>query len=157
MARAQEAYATFIKDLQSVWNEEPVRAQIAGRCLAFAQKVREAPPGDEAFPVMESAYRDYVEQLRDAWMQSDLQQRIEDRYLQVTETIQRANEESQQKLDAARRAYVEKLSSIWMGVAPAELDADTLGRVSRNMMVTVFFTEGMRPPEAALPESALFT
>jgi hypothetical protein len=96
---------------------------------------------------LEEAYAEYVERLRDNWAEPEMREVIENAYLSFSEELQRANESYQQALEAARQAYLEQLRIAWLGIDPDTLPEQTMNQVSLNMMVTVFFMNGVRAPE----------
>jgi hypothetical protein len=145
-ARTAEAYQAFQRELQEIWGEDGTSARFVASCRELARGLgRTAAEGDDA--EADEAYRAYVAALQDGWSQPELAERIEQAYEGFTDAVQKASEGSQEVLDQAKRHFLGELTRACRAVDAEAIDPETLSRVSVSLMTTVFFTEGMRPPE----------
>jgi hypothetical protein len=147
LARTQHLYSELMKKLQDSWHTDDAQARFIDASRNFVAAVRQSPQRDDTPEQLGEAYAEYVEMLRDAWAEPAMREVIENAYLSFSEELQRANESSQQALEAARQAYLEQLRIAWLGIDPDTLSEQTMNQVSINMMATVFFMNGVRAPE----------
>jgi hypothetical protein len=146
LSQTQHFYSELIKKLQSTWYTNDAQARFIDAGRNFVAAVRQSSQQDTP-EQLEEAYAEYVERLRDNWAEPEMREVIENAYLSFSEELQRANESYQQALEAARQAYLEQLRIAWLGIDPDTLPEQTMNQVSLNMMVTVFFMNGVRAPE----------
>ena len=146
LLRGQQAYATFLKSIEASWDQSEAKELFVAACQKFAENISTLPVAESngAEASLEEAYQQYIEEVRDVWERPSLMQSIEEASLALTEETQNAADETRRTLESSQKRYVAALSRIWKQVDLEQFDPTIVATVSRNMMATVFFTEGMR-------------
>lgn len=145
--QSQRAYATFLKSLEESWDESGAKKLFTAVCRKFAETISTASEINDAGSSVEDAYQRYVEEVRNIWEEPSLMQSLEQASLALTEESQKAVDEARIASESAQKRYLAMLSEIWKQLDLDQLDPNLWATVSRNMMVTVFFTQGMRVGE----------
>lgn len=149
----QEAYGEFMLKLQEVWDREDVKSRLNEACREFGTAIQtsarqprvDAVDGEEA----EQTYRDYVDALQGIWNDPDVMEPIEQAFLTFSESVEKATETSREVFEQAQKLYVRGLRNTWAAAADATiLEDEAITAVSKSMVATVFFTEGIQGPNA---------
>ena len=143
LATSQEAYGTLLKAFQTAWEENAAQTSFVEACRRFATRAGNLGEAADAETVGD-LYREYVEELQEVWSQPNLMKALEEASLTYSETVQKTIDDAQQKVAEESKRYFLALKDACVRVPIESLDTETLTAISRNMMVTVFFTEGVR-------------
>lgn len=145
----QEAYNVFMLKVQEIWNDENVKSRLNSACrdfgLSIQQAAREPQPDTQNEDAAEQHYRDYVNALQQIWSEPEIMEPLEQAFVELSESIQQAAANAEEVFQEEQKRYVSALQSTWSATADASLiDDDTLSALSKSMVATVFFTEGIQ-------------
>ena len=145
LSATQKAYADMLQSFQKSWEHEMGKTRFSEACRRFTVAARDVTQDGGNAEVLEQLYREYVEELRDAWSLPELTQALEEGYLAYSEAVQKAADEAQQQVEEARKQYLRSIGETCAKIDIDNLSSGDLEALSRNMMATVFFTDGVRP------------
>lgn len=145
----QDAYNVFMATVQKIWDQEDVKSRLNAACRDFAlsiqQAAREPQLDTENEDSAEQHYRNYVNALQQIWSDPEIMERLEQAFVDLSESIQQTAANAEEVFQEEQKNYVNALRSTWAATADASLiDDETLTAVSKSMVATVFFTEGIQ-------------
>ena len=149
-----ESYATFITAVQQAWTQDQVKASTHEACRQFASalKALQDPDSNEeaveaSYQAYEESYRNYVNAIQEAWKNPEPLEQVEQAYLTFTEALQQSQEDTQKLVEEAQQKYLRGLRESWAKVDVAALDEEFIASINQKLMLTIFFTEGIRSDE----------